>query len=177
MWWQIKHKSALFRIFCFHYSTVGKFVSFCSVELLTFTDSVSSDAGVWGAFFLLKLKRPFNLAKRPLVVAGSSRTNRRVVRLCTEPNATATTVHARQMTLYGMLKSGVGRETSKDSVCSRKKNWVELSFNLWRSSKTDFIYNPKPLNSWKFCVYEITIFIAFAFWHINLKHEHLLIIN
>lgn len=31
--------------------------------------------------------------------------------LCSGPNANATTVQARQITLYGMLKSGVGKET------------------------------------------------------------------
>lgn len=36
-------------------------------------------------------------------------TNRFVVILCHGPNANATAVHAKQITLYGILKSGVGR--------------------------------------------------------------------
>lgn len=36
-----------------------------------------------------------------------------VVILCMGPKAKATTVQVRQMTLYGMLKSGVGNDTSK----------------------------------------------------------------
>ncbi len=37
-----------------------------------------------------------------------------------EPKPMAITVQTKQMTLYGMLKSGVGRETSRGSVCSRR---------------------------------------------------------
>jgi len=43
-----------------------------------------------------------------------------VVRLKTDPNPMAMMVHTKQMTLYGMLKSGVGRDTSSVSVCSLK---------------------------------------------------------
>ena len=41
-----------------------------------------------------------------------------VVRLKMEPNAMAMTVHTKHMTLYGMLKSGVGKETRSSSVWS-----------------------------------------------------------
>lgn len=37
-----------------------------------------------------------------------------------EPNAMATTVHAKQMTLYGILKSGVGRVMRRISVWRRR---------------------------------------------------------
>jgi hypothetical protein len=47
-----------------------------------------------------------------------------------DPKATATTVQAKQMTLYGILKSGVGREISRDSVWRRRKNSSEVSFKL-----------------------------------------------
>ena len=39
-----------------------------------------------------------------------------VVRLNIDPNPMAITVHTKQMTLYGMLKSGVGREIRSNSV-------------------------------------------------------------
>ena len=39
----------------------------------------------------------------------------RVVRLKMEPNAMAMTVHTKQMTLYGIEKSGVGMETRRGS--------------------------------------------------------------
>ena len=38
------------------------------------------------------------------------------------PNAMATTVLTKQMTLYGILKSGVGTETRRGSVCSCSNN-------------------------------------------------------
>lgn len=44
------------------------------------------------------------------------RINLFVEMLCSGPNASATAVHARHMTLYGILKSGVGRLINKDSV-------------------------------------------------------------
>ena len=42
------------------------------------------------------------------------------MRLKTDPNPMAMMVHTKQITLYGMLKSGVGRDTSNVSVCSLK---------------------------------------------------------
>ena len=41
-----------------------------------------------------------------------------VVRLNIDPNPMAITVHTKQMTLYGILKSGVGREIRSNSVWS-----------------------------------------------------------
>ena len=51
-----------------------------------------------------------------------------------EPNAMASTVQARQMTLYGMLKSGVGKDTRRDSVYSRRK-WVDDSSDSLRGKR------------------------------------------
>ena len=39
-----------------------------------------------------------------------------VVMLCNGPKAKATTVHVKQMTLYGIEKSGVGKFTNRASV-------------------------------------------------------------
>lgn len=51
---------------------------------------------------------------------GSTASNLREERLWNEPNAMATTVHAKQMTLYGILKSGVGRVMRRISVWRRR---------------------------------------------------------
>ena len=48
--------------------------------------------------------------------ASSAPTNRRTSKLNTLPNARAITVLVRMMTLYGMLKSGVGRGRSREVV-------------------------------------------------------------
>lgn len=47
---------------------------------------------------------------------GANTTNRRTRRLKILPNAKAMTVELRMMTLYGMLKSGVGRLSKSDVV-------------------------------------------------------------
>ena len=84
---------------------------------------------------LERQKKRFSLASKPFFLVGSSSTKRRVVRLWMEPNAMASTVQARQMTLYGMLKSGVGKDTRRDSVYSRRK-WVDdSSDSLWGKRK------------------------------------------
>lgn len=93
----------------------------------------------WSNFsFSLHLRNSFSRTKIPFFLEGSRSTQWRVVRLCTEPKAIATTVHAKHMTLYGMLKSGVGKDTSRASVCSRKKNWLELSDILKKKRKETF---------------------------------------
>ncbi|CAF4480680.1 unnamed protein product, partial [Rotaria magnacalcarata] len=51
----------------------------------------------------------------------SPNVNSLVVKLCKPPKARATAVQPKQMTLNGILKSGVGRLTSNDSEYSRTK--------------------------------------------------------
>ena len=70
---------------------------------------------------------PFNFANialtlpmRPGCFLGSTASNLREERLWNEPNAMATTVQAKQMTLYGILKSGVGRVIRRISVWRRR---------------------------------------------------------
>ena len=70
---------------------------------------------------------PFNFASAALILPTgpvlffeSTASNLREERLWKEPKAMATTVHARQMTLYGILKSGVGRVISRISVWRRR---------------------------------------------------------
>lgn len=83
------------------------------------------------SFKSLFLKKAFIFWSMPVFFSfGSTTLNRRVVRLCNDPKAMATTVQARQITLYGILKSGVGNDTSKVSVCRRRKNSVDSSFKL-----------------------------------------------
>lgn len=64
-----------------------------------------------------------NLVKADLILPtglvafmGSTASNLRVDKLWNEPKAMATTVQARQITLYGILKSGVGRVIRRASV-------------------------------------------------------------
>ena len=68
-------------------------------------------------------------------LSGSCATKLRVLKLCRDPNAMATTVQAKHMTLYGMLKSGVGRDTTRLSVWSLRKNLIEASFILKKKKK------------------------------------------
>lgn len=70
---------------------------------------------------------PFNFANialtfpiRPGFFLGSTASNLREERLWNEPNAMATTVQAKQITLYGILKSGVGRVIRRISVWRRR---------------------------------------------------------
>lgn len=56
----------------------------------------------------------------PVLFVESTASNLREERLWKEPKAIATTVQARQITLYGILKSGVGRVMSRISVWRRR---------------------------------------------------------
>ena len=62
-----------------------------------------------------------SLPRGPDGFLGSTASSLLVDRLWKEPKPIATTVHARQITLYGILKSGVGRVTSTASVWRRTK--------------------------------------------------------
>ena len=59
--------------------------------------------------------------------------NSLVVRLKREPKAMATTVQTKHMTLYGMLKSGIGTETSRTS------EWIRKGRELWREGSRKMI--------------------------------------
>ena len=79
-------------------------------------------------FIFANIARIF--AMSPEFFLGSQASNLRVLRLWKDPKAMATTVQARQITLYGILKSGVASETSKVSVCSRMKTSFSISSDL-----------------------------------------------
>lgn len=80
-----------------------------SVESLLDSTAIISDLYTNDLICHITLSR----RRLSLLVAG---TNILVVRLNIEPNPMAITVHTKQMTLYGMLKSGVGKETWSKSV-------------------------------------------------------------
>lgn len=67
------------------------------------------------SLFTNDLKRQISLPMSPLSSLEAG-TNFLVVRLNIEPNPMAITVQTKQMTLYGMLKSGVGKEIKSSSV-------------------------------------------------------------
>ena len=69
--------------------------------------------------FFLIIKRMIwevSFLRSPWFSSLEAGTNLRVVRLKMDPNPMAITVHTKQMTLYGILKSGVGREIRSSSV-------------------------------------------------------------
>ena len=67
------------------------------------------------SLFTHNLIRHISLLRSPLSSLEAG-TNLLVVRLNMEPNPMAITVQTKQMTLYGMLKSGVGKEIKSNSV-------------------------------------------------------------
>lgn len=94
-------------------------LSLCFQSLL-FSSSFSSGSSVAVSACSRLPNKPLTLAislpRKPFSISPSSIVKFLVVMLCSGPKASATTVHARQITLYGMEKSGVGKLTSSDSV-------------------------------------------------------------
>ncbi len=69
------------------------------------------------SFLLPLLNNAINHDNIPVLFSSVSGTNLRAVRLKIDPNPMAITVHTKQITLYGILKSGVAIEMSNGSVC------------------------------------------------------------
>ena len=99
---------------------------FNSFKLIRHSFQFSFFSSETSSFFFPNIL-PFNFANIALTLPmgpgfflGSTASNLREERLWNEPNAMATTVQAKQMTLYGILKSGVGRVIRRISVWRRR---------------------------------------------------------
>jgi hypothetical protein len=61
---------------------------------------------------------------------GANATNRRTSMLKIVPKANAITVELRMMTLYGILKSGVGRLSNNDGVRNTPPSTIVITAGL-----------------------------------------------